>query len=347
MEATKAHYGPHTPLGTARGPAFAKSEPVDLARPYEGHTYYEVPPIKTAPYGWAIIFYFFIGGIGSAAQFIATIADLVGRGHDEKIVRAGRYLALAGALISPILLIADLHKRERWYNMLRIYRGTSAMSVGAWALSLFGAFSGLVAVAQFVDDLGSGIGRTAARVAQIPAALAGGVVALYTGTLMAATTAPISASAFPFLSSLFASSAASTAAAALSVAAEATSAPERSKRKLNLVALMAGLAELIFALLVEREWRREGEAAPLNETPLGAIFRGGVLGMGIGGPLVGHGIQAILSRESRLVTVISAILALVGGFILRAVFVLGSNESARRAREYFSFTQGNGRGGRA
>ncbi len=309
---------------------------------YDGTTYYGVPPIKPGPYRWAIILYFFIGGIASAAQFIATIADLFGRGQDAKIVRAGRYLALAGALISPVLLIADLHKKERWYNMLRIYRGASAMSVGAWALSLFGAFSGLVAVGQFLADAGLGLGRGVARLAQVPAAAAGGVVALYTGTLMAATTAPLNASAFPFLSSLFASSAASTAAAALSVAAEITGAGERSKRKLNVVAVIAGLAELVFAILAEREWRRKGADAPLHDTPLGAAFRVGVLGLGIGEPLVLHAVQAILPRESRLLAAVSAVSALVGGFILRAVFVLGGDVSARRAEEYFKFTQGNG-----
>ncbi len=327
-----------------------ETKPVDLQRPYEGETYYRVPPIKAGPYRWAIIFYFFIGGIASAAQFIATIADLFGGKGDGKIVRAGRYLALIGALISPVLLIADLHKRERWYNMLRIYRSTSAMSVGAWALSLFGAFTGLTAAGQFLADLGpgrtSGLGRTAARLAQIPAAMAGGVVALYTGTLMAATASPVNAAAFPFLSSLFASSAASTAAAALTVAAEATGAGESSKRKLNLVALIAGTAELVFAILVEREWRREGANAPLKETPLGPAFRAGVLGLGIGEPLVAHAVQAALPHESRWVALVSAASALAGGFILRAVFVLGGVESAQRAEEYFKFTQGNGRGAR-
>ncbi len=254
-------------------------------------------------------------------------------------------MALAGALVSPVLLIADLHKKERWYNMLRIYRSTSAMSVGAWALSLFGAFSGLVAVGQFAGDRGFGLGRTAARLAQIPAALAGGVVALYTGTLMAATAAPVDASAFPVLSSLFASSATSTAAAALTVAAQVTGAPASSRRKLNLVALIAGAAELVFALLVQRHWRRDGTSAPLDETPLGPAYRIGVLGMGAGGPLLVHGVQALLPRESSLLATISAVSALIGGFILRAVFVLGGNESARRAEEYFKFTQGNGRGG--
>jgi hypothetical protein len=306
---------------------------------YDGPTYYDVPPIKQGPYGWAIIVYFFIGGIASASQFIATIADLFGSRADGKIVRAGRYLALIGALISPVLLILDLHNKAKWHNMLRIYRSTSAMSVGAWALSLFGAFSGLVAVGQLLEDAGLKLGRTVARFAQIPAAMAGGVVALYTGTLMAATTAPLNASAFPFLSSLFASSAASTAAAALSVAAETTGAGESSKRRLNLVALIAGASELIFALLIERRWREERIGLE-DKPPLGAAFRFGVLGLGITAPLALHAAEALLPRPSRPLALLSAASALIGGFILRAVFVLGGNESARRPAEYFKFTEG-------
>jgi formate-dependent nitrite reductase membrane component NrfD len=306
---------------------------------YDGTTYYDVPPIKAGPYRWAIIVYFFIGGIASASQFIATIADLFGGRGDGKIVRAGRYLALLGALISPVLLILDLHNKAKWHNMLRIYRSSSAMSVGAWALSFFGAFTGLAAVGQFLEDAGLTFGRTIARLAQIPAAMAGGVVALYTGTLMAATTSPLNAAAFPFLSSLFASSAASTAAAALSVAAEATGAGEGSKRKLNLVAMIAGSAELIFALLIEREWRKEGNLGPADKPPLGIAYRGGVLGLGITAPLALHSAEALMAKPAQALTVLSAVSALIGGFILRAVFVLGGNESARRPEEYFRFTE--------
>lgn len=305
---------------------------------YDGTTYYDVPPIKQGPYSWAIIIYFFIGGIASASQFIATIADLFGARDDQKIVRAGRYLALVGALISPVLLILDLHHKQKWHNMLRIYRSTSAMSVGAWALSLFGAFSGVVAAGELFDDIGLKFGKTVSRLAQVPAAMAGGVVALYTGTLMAATTSPFNSSAFPFLSSLFASSAASTAAAALSLAAEATGAGAGSKRKLNFVALLAGVAELIFALLIEREWRKDG-VGPDDKPPLGAAFRAGVLGLGIAEPLALHTFEALSPHPSRPLALLSAISALIGGFVLRAVFVLGGNESARRPEEYFGFTR--------
>lgn len=105
---------------------------------YEGETYYQRPALKPSPYGWLIATYLYVGGLAGAAELIVTIADWVGRRRDRGIVRMGRYLALGGALISPILLIADLHKPERWYNMLRIFCKTSPMSIGAWILMAFG-----------------------------------------------------------------------------------------------------------------------------------------------------------------------------------------------------------------
>src|SRR4051794_6691536 len=121
--------------------------------PYEGETYYGLPAVKASHYGWLIATYFFVGGLSGAAQILAAIADLKGRGRPSAVARAGRYLALAGSVISPVLLIADLHTPQRWYNMMRIFRPTSAMSIGSWTLTAFGTASGLTAAAQLWDDL--------------------------------------------------------------------------------------------------------------------------------------------------------------------------------------------------
>ena len=43
--------------------------------------------------------------------------------------------AIAGAMISPILLIMDLGRPARFLNMLRVFKHRSAMSMGAWILA--------------------------------------------------------------------------------------------------------------------------------------------------------------------------------------------------------------------
>jgi protein NrfD len=303
-------------------------------------TYYGMPALKPSHYRWPIAAYFFVGGLSSAAQFIATVLDLLGGEEDRSLVRSGRYLAFLGSLVSPFLLIVDLETPQRWYNMLRIYRQTSPMSIGSWALTTFGTFSGFVALGQMLEDLfGWAVGHFMARLFSLPAAMAGAIVSLYTGTLLAATNIPFWTNAFPFLSSLFASSAASTATAALTLTTGERNTPESARRRLSWFALIAGSAELLFATLVESRWRRRQAAAPVQHQPLEPAWRFGVLGLGIVGPLVVHATEVLGTRQSRRVSVLAAIAMLVGGFILRVVFIFGGNESARRPGDYFRSTR--------
>ncbi len=305
---------------------------------YQGASYYGLPAIKNSHYRWAIAAYFFVGGLASAAQFLATAADLTGGAAVRKIVRAGRYLALAGALASPPLLIADLETPGRWYNMLRIFRPTSAMSIGSWALSLFGLFSGLAAAGQALEDLFHlRVGRWIGRLAGLPAAVFGGIVSLYTGTLLSATNIPLWASAHPFLSSLFASSAASTAAAALSLAAPAQD--ERPRRQLGDIALVTASAELLFAALISRGWRKDKVASPLRRPFIGLAWAGGVFGLGILTPLGIHLFERLTGRPSRRTSALASAAALIGGFLLRAVFVFGGHASGEKPQDYLRFTQ--------
>ena len=313
--------------------------------PYEGTTYYDLPAVKAGYYHWLVAAYFFVGGLASAAQFLAAAIDLTGGQQGRPAVRTGRYLALLGALVSPPLLIADLHTPQRWYNMLRIFRPTSAMSIGSWSLSAFGIFSGLAAVGQALEDIFKlSVGRWLARLAGLPAALFGGVVAIYTGTLLAATNIPLWIGGFPYLSSLFASSAASTATAALALATPSDQ--KRIRRRLNLFSTIAGVAEFIFALVIQRRWKSKG-LSTLSQSPrLNATWYAGVFGLGIIGPFLIHLFQAIAGRESRRATTLAAIATLIGGFLLRAVFIFGGRESAENPQDYLRLTQNNWNSGK-
>ncbi len=317
-----------------------------LAQPYEGGpdapaegaTYYDLPALKPGHYGWLINSYFYTGGLASASQFLATVIDLFGDELDRPLVRAGRYIALLGGLISPPLLILDLHTPQRWYNMLRIFRKTSAMSIGSWALTSFGLLSGVAAVGQFVEDrFGLRAGRWLARLGGLPAALAAGVVAIYTGTLLAATNIPLWSGAFPVLSSLFASSAASTAVAALTLATPRAGA--QAHRRLAGFGLTAGLAELFFAARVEQHWQKQQVGAPMRAPKLSQAWYLGVFGLGILVPLALHLVQFFGGKKARGAGVLAAVAALIGGFALRAVLIFGGQQSACRPRDYFRQAQ--------
>jgi formate-dependent nitrite reductase membrane component NrfD len=308
--------------------------------PYQGETYYGRPAIKKNYYGWLIGTYLFVGGIAGASQLIATIADLFGGRHDRAIVRAGRYTALAGALISPLLLIGDLHTPRRWYNMLRIFRKTSAMSIGAWTLFGFGTFSGLTAAAQALEDLFKiPFGRTLARLFGLPAAAAGMLMSIYTGTLLSATSVPFWAAANRILSAMFGTSAMATASAALSLLLTIGRAPRGALRRLEQVALIASAAELVLTLAADRRWRRQGLSAPLKRQPIASAYRFGVLGLGIAAPLTAHAANVLSRRNWPVISVAAAVATLLGGFIQRAVIIFAGNDSASRPVDYFQFTQ--------
>lgn len=341
MAGERAPYGRHTATALDRRAAATPGERTDGAgAPYRGETYYGQPAIKPTHYGWLIVNYFFVGGIAGASQVIATVADLAGSERDRVVVRAGRYVALAGAAISPVFLIADLHTPQRFYNMLRIFRVTSTMSIGAWSLAAFGGLSGLTAAAQALEDVaGWRGGRRVARWVGVPAAGMGAMMSAYTGTLLAATSVPLWAAVYRLLPALFATSATATAAATLSLVAQTSDASERTLARLERVALAAGVAELVLSVWTEAQWRRHGVSAPMRRQPIAAAYRFGVLGLGVVAPVVAHAVQTLAGRHSRAVSGLAAVATLVGGFTMRAVMIFAGNDSARRPEDYFTFTR--------
>jgi formate-dependent nitrite reductase membrane component NrfD len=127
----------------------------------------------------------------------------------------------------------------------------------------------------------------------------------------------------------------------LTLAANASDSPDSTRKRLSHFALIASATELLFAALIERNWRQNNTGAPLHKLPLAAAWLAGVLGLGILTPLFLHANQVVRRGESRRVSSLAALATLAGGFILRAVFVFGGNESARRPEDYFSLTQAN------
>ena len=111
--------------------------PFPQASPETG--YYGIPLLKEPSWTWEIPLYFFVGGAAGAAAVIGAIADYTGA--DRKLVRDARWIAAAGSVISPALLIADLGRPERFLAMLRVFKPQSPMSVGVWTLLGFSSGS--------------------------------------------------------------------------------------------------------------------------------------------------------------------------------------------------------------
>src|SRR5581483_2525019 len=91
--------------------------PFPKASPETG--YYGIPLLKPPQWKPEVPLYFFVGGAAGAAAVIDAIGHYTGA--DAKLVRDARWIAAAGAVISPALLIADLGRPERFLAMMRVF----------------------------------------------------------------------------------------------------------------------------------------------------------------------------------------------------------------------------------
>jgi protein NrfD len=337
MESPPTARAPYGREGKTSGTTVDSQSP---GRHYQGESYYSQPAIKSSHYGQLVASYLFVGGLAGASQIIATIAELCGRDENRSVVRGGRYLALAGALASPLFLIADLRTPERWYNMLRIFRRTSTMSIGAWSLATFGAMSALTAAAQMLEDrLGNVFYRRLARYFALPAAATGAVISTYTGTLLSATSTPLWAGADRILPALFGTSATATSIAALSLAEQLKQQQTNATRRLERLALMAAGTELLLSSALDWQWDKKNLGKPLKREPIATAYRAGYKGVGLITPMIIHGLGMLTGRRSRTWSAMAALATLAGGYILRSVVLFAGRDSANRPEDYFHFTR--------
>jgi formate-dependent nitrite reductase membrane component NrfD len=308
----------------------------------EGRDYYGIPPIKEHTWTWEVPIYFWLGGIGAGTHLISTLAQLLGW-KDLAFFRTARYTVLVTMILSPILLIMDLGRPERFYNMLRIVKLRSPMSTGSWALTIFGGLSGLIAAAQAARDGLLGRDNILVRLVKtfIPDRLlsvvalpVGLYVGLYSGILISATSVPMWARNFLLMGPTFLSSGLSTGLSAISFILHLGDWGERKTlealRRTERVALVIEGALLAASLIRMGRWGK-----PFFSKKLAPLFLGGAIVGGILAPL------ALLSgRESRSRGLLASVLALLGGLALRFAMIEGGRLSARDPQATFTFAKG-------
>jgi formate-dependent nitrite reductase membrane component NrfD len=269
--------------------------------------------LRTPDWELLIVWYFFFGGIAGGAYFTAAVADNFGGPRDRAVARIGYLLSLPLVAICGILLVWDLGVPLRFLNMLGTLKLMNPMSVGAWALGVFGLFTLVSSILSFST---SGRHLLWRRRVGLVGILFGFFIASYTGVLL-------SNSALPFwsqsriLGALFLASGASTGMAAISLilfltgarAGEGWDKVRRSDRFAMIVEL--GLLAVLLVLL--------GSAAqPLVSGHHALLFWGGLVVVGLLIPLAldfaAHGV--------RTAAAVSAVLVLAGGFVLRYVMVM-------------------------
>jgi protein NrfD len=309
---------------------------------YDGTTYYGRPALKPAPFENSVVGgYIFLAGLCGAAQLIATIADMSDAPRREGLVRRGRLMSMLAPTLGSVLLVYDLHTPKRFYNMLRIARPTSPMSIGTWILMGFSAFSSVTAGLQVAADwLLPGWARLLrgfARVTQVPAAVAGAGLGTYTASLLSSTSTPLWAAAPKSLAVEFGSSSVASGAAALAVAERHTGSRSLA-RKLDTLALAALAVELGASVVSEATYQVRGISAATDAARgMRTLARAGTIAPFALQMLAGKGTR----RSSGTLSDLASLAILAGSYCLRTGVMEAGDESARRPQDYFRFSKPN------
>jgi formate-dependent nitrite reductase membrane component NrfD len=256
--------------------------------------------------------YLFTGGIAAASGLLGAGADLTGRPRLRHVTRLSSMAALG---VSGVALVHDLGRPDRFYNMLRVFKPTSPMSVGSWLLSAFAVPTGVA----FLDEVPAlmppplrPVVRRLSPAVSVGAAVLGSGVATYTAVLLADTAVPSWNAAYPELPFVFAGSALSGAAGlALVLAPCAETAPAQR------LAFLGAALELSASQRLEHRLGLVGE--PYKKHPSGrkmklakALTLGGVVA------------STALARRSRTAAVVSGAALFTASALTRfAIFEAG------------------------
>jgi len=276
----------------------------------ETASYYGLPIVKPPVWTWEVPLYFFAGGAAGASSVIAIAAQLTGA--PDSLVRDARWIAAIGAAASGPLLILDLGRPDRFLNMLRVFKPQSAMSVGAWTLTIFGTASSGAVIAEMLGL--KRIGDASAFVA----ALSGLVMATYTGVLLGATAIPVWAARAKTLPIHFGASGLASASALLTLRGH-------DDEALNVLALAAAGFEMYTGIEIESD--RTVDSEPLRRGVTGITTR---IGGFFSGPL--PLVLRLIGIRSKRARRAAAASALLGSLMTRVAWVEAGKASAADPR---------------
>jgi formate-dependent nitrite reductase membrane component NrfD len=152
---------------------------------------------------WYILAYFFLAGLSGGSYVLATLLRLRNAPGDEPMARIGYYIAFPPMLIAPLLLALDLGQPWRFLLMLvnttpghpgLNFKYWSPMSIGSWALVVFGAITTVSFAASLVRDgklrlpLVTWLDN---RAFNVVGSLFGLFIAGYTGVLLSVSNQPV------------------------------------------------------------------------------------------------------------------------------------------------------------
>jgi formate-dependent nitrite reductase membrane component NrfD len=284
-------------------------------------------PILNAPL-WhdEIAVYFYLGGISSGSFVLGALADLSGE-RWRALARTAYAVSFVAMLPCPALLIHDLGMPSRFHHMMRIFKPSSPMNLGVWALLAHSGFATLRVVSALAEwgVLPALLARLLpARLLAAPGLLTALALGGYTGVLLGTTSVPVW-SRSPLLGGLFMSSAIASGTAAVSLASllSGRDTPQEH-HALATVSLAAGVTELA---LTGGFLATSGEVAkPLLTGEDGALLRGAVVAAAAAVILDAVGTR--VPSQQRLCSALAAGAVLAGSAMLRLAVVRAGRRSA-------------------
>jgi formate-dependent nitrite reductase membrane component NrfD len=278
----------------------------------EMRSYYGRPILKEPVWQPEIPCYFFTGGIAGGCSVLHGVARVAGH---ERLAKTALYVGAVADAVSPLLLISDLGRPERFLKMLRVFKVTSPMSVGSWILFVSGCASSTAAVLEVL-----GTARPVKWTAEFVSFVAGPPLTTYTGTLIANTAIPVWHEAHTELPWLFGASASASAGAATALFLQ----PEEAGPARRL-AIGGAAAEVATMQVMERRLGFVGE-----------VYRQGAAGklarISKVCTAVGAGVLASRGKRSRAALLGGSALVLAGELALRWSVFRAGFQSARDPR---------------
>jgi formate-dependent nitrite reductase membrane component NrfD len=285
-------------------------------------TYYDRPMLKAPVWKPYIPLYYYVGGAAGASLVLGAAAQFDGSHELDRLVRRCHWIGIIGSSIGGILLVADLGRPERFLAMLRVFRPTSPMNMGAWILAI--APSAAVTAGLFVRR--GGVFGLLGEAAGYSSGVFGAALATYTGVLVANSAVPLWQEARRILPILFGASAMASSAAVFDLLFE----DPRARRITFVFGLVGRTAELAAGMAMEHQVAQ----VPRVALPL----KSGLTGMAWTGASVltaASLVTMLLPRQNRKKRVIAGVLGTAGSILLRFAVHYAGARSARDARASF------------
>ncbi len=285
----------------------------------EGTTYYGRPMLKEPVWKWVVPLYYYAGGAAGASLVLGAAAQFDRSGRLDDLVRGCHQAGIIGSALSAGLLVFDLGRPSRFLNMLRVFRPTSPMNMGAWILCAVSPAAIMASLFAKRRGVWGWIGEASG----VASGIFGLGLATYTGVLVGNSAIPIWQESRRLLPILFGASAMASAGSLFQIFSD-----DRGARRITYTFGTVGrVAELAAAVAMEKYVGRVPLIGfPLKTGASGALWRTAAA------LTAGSLVATLLPRPSRKKRIAAGVLGTLGSLILRYAVHQAGVASARDPR---------------